>query len=150
MLTSVPLTRRCYAGLALRSRPSPRGPHRCGQRRRPDPRSKRSARVARSLSLLPICVGGVAPTVSYKPAHIHLGDSGGDWGVYWSTCKAGLHVIVSFGRLLFSCSQLPNSAMRRSPPTILPNSVPSSAVSWRRTMKIFCRSFAKRARLGVD
>ena len=25
----------------------------------------------------------------YKPTHIHLGDFGGDWGVYWSTCKAG-------------------------------------------------------------
>ena len=27
--------------------------------------------------------------LSYKPAHIHLGDFGGDWGVYWGTCKAG-------------------------------------------------------------
>ena len=26
---------------------------------------------------------------SYKPAQIHLGDFGGDWGVYWGTCKAG-------------------------------------------------------------
>jgi len=26
---------------------------------------------------------------TYKLAHIHLGDFGGDWGVYWGTCKAG-------------------------------------------------------------
>ena len=26
---------------------------------------------------------------TYKPAHIHLWDLGGDWGVYWGTCKAG-------------------------------------------------------------
>jgi len=24
---------------------------------------------------------------SYKPAHLRLWDLGGDWGVYWGTCK---------------------------------------------------------------
>ena len=26
---------------------------------------------------------------SYEPAHIHLWDFGGDWGVHWGACKEG-------------------------------------------------------------
>jgi len=39
--------------------------------------------------LLRFAVDVVYSTCTYKPAHIHLWDFGGDWGVYWGTCKAG-------------------------------------------------------------
>ena len=137
----VSLTWRCSAGLALRSRPSPRDPRAYDhdQRRRSGSRSTRSACVVRSLSPLPTCAGGSSemPAACAEPlAHIRIfGKSSGidisisqfvryTWVAVGATHRQPLHVVVGLGRL--QPAQLPNSAMRRSPPTILPNSVPSS------------------------